>query len=576
MVEAEPDKGYSYPYMLCYPDNNMNNTLVMNCLNDYEQPFLENETENLEAIEEIYKLFGENRIHSESKVNINEKKQEDMNKSLNRVSYRITTATNSLRTLVTNFKGAPIMMPLIPGFKSGEEHENTASELGAGVAKKLIPQIEAMIDNARDIVNSRTGIQLNDKIISYGHSKESTFADHFSVLCPNKTEATVLGGTEYATLPVEEIRLIIDNNRTDNEQFEVREGVPYKKITSAEFSEIMQEYRENKKEYQETISLNRDGSYSLPMNYPLGIADIEQYIGDFPNQEAKASYLKSLSDMQRLVFVGEDEEMIDGHYAYSGGTTLEGKEIATGQDLAPLEKQRPLFEIENASMHNRVLDNVVSQRVLFGKSANERLKQYMDLSNKLGLDTQSKIYANVGHKGIYRSKTLSEDLNKIYSELAENHVMPVLDDKDRALRINPVYQLLRRYKVSKSREEFDAKNKKIDGYIRANDRIQKRENTIGGIQKAVDSYIAQKYNVLQDSNNMDKVYDSLTTNELEEIFERNISKDNKEESKTISIQSFVFNALAKCGISLGEVSDSYNRENAQRQSTQKEGVTKDD
>ena len=578
LVEADLDKGYNYPYILCYPDRNMKNTFVMNCLNDYEQPFFENETENLEAVEEIYRLFGENRIQSEAKANIKEKKQEDKEKSLDRLSYRMQRATNSLSTLVTNFSGAPILMPLIPGFKSGEEHENIASELGAGVAKELAPQILAMIDNAREIASSRTGIKFNDKVISYGHSKESTFADHFSALHPDKIEATILGGTEYATLPVEEIRLIIDNNRSDNEQFEVREGIPYKKITSEEFSEIMQEYRENKKDNQGTISLNQDGSYSLPMNYPLGIADIEQYIGEFPTKEAKDEYLKSFAQTPKMIFVGEDEEKVDGHYAYSSGTTLEGIEIESGQDLAPFEKHRPLFEIENASMHNRVLDYVSAQRVLFGKSANQRLSQYMDLANKLELNTQSKIYANVGHTDIYRSKALSDDLNKTYENLVENNTIPVLSNNDRALRISPVYQLMRRYLVSASREEFDSKNKTIDGYIRknrANDRVSERKNIVGGIQKAVDNYMIQKYNVANSSMNMDNIYDKITTTELEGIFEKTISNEKNQERKTISIKSFILNALTK-GTATEHVVDSYNIENAQRQSQQKEGVTKDE
>lgn len=576
LVEADIDKGYGYPYILCYPNENMKKTLVMNCLNDYEQPFLENETENIEAVEEIYSLFGENRIKSKS--NIDEKNQEDKEKSLDRLSARMQRAAESFKPLVANFNGAPIIMPLIPGFR-GEKNENTASELGAGVAKELAPQISAMIENAQGIVSSRTGILLNDKIISYGHSKEATFADRFSMLCPEKVEATILGGTEYATLPIEEIRLIIDNNRSDNEQFEVRGGVPYKKITSEELGGIMKEYRENKKEHQETISLNRDGSYSLPMNYPLGIADIEQYVGVFPTQESKYEYLNNFTKTPRIIFVGEDEEKVDGHYAYSEGTTMEGNEIASGQDIAPLESRRPLFEIEKASMHNRVLDYISAQRVLFGRSANERLSQYMELANKLGMNTQSKIYANVGHRGIYESKALNEDLNKIYNKLEEHHPITVLNNNDRVARISPVYQLMRRYTVAKSREEFNAKKQKIDEYIRKNkagDKITERNNTVGEIQNVVDSYILEKYNGAKSSINMDKAYDNLTTTELEGIFQKTFSNEKKQESIRLSIKSFVFNALGKIGIALEDVVDCYNRENTQRQSPQKEGVTKDD
>ena len=47
LVESDHEKGYDYPYVLCYPSENMNNTLVMNCLNDYEEEIFPNETENI-------------------------------------------------------------------------------------------------------------------------------------------------------------------------------------------------------------------------------------------------------------------------------------------------------------------------------------------------------------------------------------------------------------------------------------------------------------------------------------------------------------------------------------------------
>lgn len=231
LVEANSEKGYKYPYILNYPNANMENTLIMKCLNDYEEEMSEDETENLEAIEEIYALFGKERIFSNSKLKENSTLQEDKEKSLDRISYRIQNATNSISSLVSRFKNAPIIIPLIPGFKKGEKHENTSSELGAGVAKEIAPQISAMLHDAQEIINSKTSINLDEKVISFGHSKESTFADHFTMLYPEKVKALVIGGTEYASLPIEEIRLIVDNNKSEDEKFEIRNGIPYKKIT---------------------------------------------------------------------------------------------------------------------------------------------------------------------------------------------------------------------------------------------------------------------------------------------------------------------------------------------------------
>lgn len=231
LVEANSEKGYDYSYILSYPNENMKNTLVMKCLNDYEEELSENEVENLEATEDIYSLFGKERIISNSKFKENSTLQEDKEKSLDRISYRMQNATNSISSLVSKFRNAPIIIPLIPGFKKGETHQSTSSELGTKVAKEIAPQISAMLQDARDIITSNTSIKLDEKIISFGHSKESTFADHFTMLYPEKVKALIIGGTEYASLPIEEIRLIVDNNKSEKQKFEVRNGIPYKKVT---------------------------------------------------------------------------------------------------------------------------------------------------------------------------------------------------------------------------------------------------------------------------------------------------------------------------------------------------------
>lgn len=540
LVESDHEKGYDYPYVLCYPSENMNNTLVMNCLNDYEEEIFPNETENIQAIEQIYSLFGEDRIASNSKSDIEEKVEEDKDKSLSRISKRLESATNKFGILVTSFPNSPIIRPLIPGFKTGESHENTASELGSGVAKKLAPQISAMIKNAQEIINEHTGIDLEDKIISFGHSKEATFADHFSVLNPEKIKALIIGGTEYSTLPIEEIRLIVDNNRGENERFKIQQGIPYKKVTQEELDEIIQEYNDNKKENQRDIRKNDDDSYSLPMNYPVGIADIEEYVGEF-KEDGKEKYLKRYMEIPRVIFNGEDEEEVEGHYAYSLGETIDKRvKIKEGEDVARLENQGHLFEIEHASMHNRTLDYVSAQRVLFGRGDNERLRNYINLAELLKMNIQSKIYKTFSHHGIYRigadiNETLIKDLNSICSSLHERNEIPELDDNERSNRISPIHQLIRRCRVSKSKEEFDYKNKKWEEFIRKNksdDRVTERENTIGRLERAIDDYICKKYDLGIEDINIDRIYDSLSTDELAKVFARAISTNEFQGKKS--------------------------------------------
>lgn len=311
------------------------------------------------------------------------------------------------------------------------------------------------------------------------------------------------------------------------------------------------------------------------LNYPLGIADIEEFL----NIQEKEKYLREFLKIPRVIFVGEDEEKIDGHYAYSSGKTLDGKKIEYGEDLSPFERERPLFEIENASMHNRVLDYVSAQRILFGKGANERFRNYIDLSTKLNINIQTKIYKNVGHCDIYNmNEALTNDLNTIYSSLVKENTIPILDDNERAARISPVYQLLRRYKVSKNIDELHNKNKICHEFVKRNkalDRITEREKTIGEIEKELDAYLSSKYNLESTEINMDRIYDNLSMVELSNILGKVFNIDKIEDTTTISMQAVVSNAIMQ-GTATEHIINSDKIEKKELQKEKVEGVTKDD
>ena len=61
LVEANPEKGFNYSYFVYIP-NNPQNTMMIDCLNDYEDDMLEGQTENLQGLEEIYNLFEDSEI----------------------------------------------------------------------------------------------------------------------------------------------------------------------------------------------------------------------------------------------------------------------------------------------------------------------------------------------------------------------------------------------------------------------------------------------------------------------------------------------------------------------------------
>lgn len=502
LVDANTEKGFNYSYLVYIPEK-PTSTLVMDCLNNYEEPLLEGETENLSAIEQVYSLFGDRRIAGQS-PDAKGKREEDEETSLKRLYYRVAKGLDAIENLIGKNFNAPAMVPLIPGY-GNEGWEKVASQLDRGVVESLNPQIIAMIKDAKAIIEGdRKGIKLDENIISYGHSKSSTFANNFSTINPQMVKAVILGGTEEITLPVDEITLEIvsDEEILEDELFKKVDGKIVKRITKAEFEQIQGEYNRDKKESWKNISQNEDGTYNLPMNFPLGIADIENYIDLSMFEGGKEEYRRLLSNVPRMIFVGEHEEMVSGHYAYNDAKLSNGTVIRAGEDMNK-SGINPI-EVERASMHNRILEYYDATRILFGKSANERLRNYMQLCELLEIPIQSKIYEGVGHVDINRSKELSNDV-RVFYEGIESGIIHKLDDAGRVSDMSPIHQLVRRYMVSKSQEEYDRK----DAYMKDSSKTE--------LQRKVEKAL----NILRRTghSNMERVYDNITTEELEELFE---------------------------------------------------------
>lgn len=516
LVEANLEKGFSYSY-LAYIPNKPQSILMIDCLNDYESEMPEGHLENLEGMEEIYRLFQSREIIRSNPSDSN-KKEETKDQTLDRMYYRLEKGVNALSNMIGINPNSPAIVPLIPGY-GNEQFESVVSQLDKDVISKTAPQIKAMIEDARKIIEDRTGIEISDKVIPLGHSKSATFANNFSAYYPEMCEASILGGGNFGTLPIDEIALQIvpDDKITDSEKFMIENGKITKKITQCDFDRIIQEYNDTKRDYQGEITINEDGTYNLPMNFPIGIADIEHYrvFSNFP--DGKEGYRKALSNMPKMIFIGEHEDTKPGHYAYMDGKTAEGIDVKAGDDISLLEGKfgRPITEIEMASMYNRVLEYIVASNVLFGRSSNERLESYMQLYSLLNIPVQSKIYEGVGHtnyeyssdiegldgissKGIYTSQALKNDIAKYYNGVIQKNP-PILDDNDRATQISPIPQIIRRYIASGKDVKF------LSGVSE------------GQMMNALKKYIDSQSGL--QCKNINRVYDTISASEISSILQ---------------------------------------------------------
>lgn len=471
LVEADPEKGFNYSYYIYIP-NNPQKMLMMDCLNDYEDEMPNGQTENLEGLEEVYSLFEDDQIVRSNNY-ASKGTEEEKSQTLERLYYRMESGINALANIVSINPDIPAIIPLVPGYAK-QGFDKVESQLDKDVITEIAPQIKAIIEDAMRIVEEKTNVKMSDKIVLLGHSKSSLFANNFSAYYPEMCEACMLGAASFGTLPIDRITLqvVSDNEITENEPFSLANGVVKKKIATSDFNRIMQEYNNTKRDYQDEITINEDGTYNLPMNFPIGISDIDHYRDLSSFQDGKEGYRQALTKMNRMIFIGEQEETRPGHFAYKDGTTKEGIEVKAGDDIARLEEKlkRTVTEIEIASMHNRVLEYIAASNSLFGRSSNERLSNYMQLYQLLGSPVQSKIYQDVGHanyeyssdveelngissKSIYTSQQLKTDIGEYYSGAINGEVV-ILDDTGRANRISPVPQIIRRYIASRKRFKY--------------------------------------------------------------------------------------------------------------------------
>lgn len=510
LVEANPEKGFNYSYLAYIPENPQD-TLIMDCLNDYEVEMPEGQTENVAGMEQIYSLFKSSEI-VRSNATRSEGIEESKEQTEDRMYYRVERGIISLANLIGINPNAPAIIPLIPGYVD-DINGSVISQLDKDVISQIAPQVQAMITDAKSLIENRTGVKMNDKIVPLGHSKSATFANNFSAFYPEMCEGVILGGGSFGTLPIDEIALQVvdDSEITDSEKFTIFNGKVSKKITQTEFKRIVKEYNNSRRDFQQGITMNADGTYNLPTNFPIGIADIEHY-RDLPN--GKAAFRKALLSMNKMIFLGEHEDTRPGQYAYKDGKTSDGIDVRSGDNVEILEEKvgHPITGIEMASMHNRVLEYISASNALFGRSSNERLESFMQLYEVLNMPVQSKIYEGVGHanfeygsiidgldgissKSIYASEVLKRDIASYYNSVSEG-ISPELDDTERAEGISPIPQLVRRY-IASGRDTRILKGVSQDKMLNA------LKTYLGNTQ----------------GKNINRVYDEISAEQLDSVFE---------------------------------------------------------
>lgn len=161
-----------------------------------------------------------------------------------------------------------------------------------------------------------------------------------------------------------------------------------------------------------------------------------------------------------------------------------------------------------------------------------------------------------GHKDIYRSDALFLDLEKAYSDLEKSSIILDATDLDRASRISPIYQLLRRYFVSSTKQEFDRKQELFRKYAsqnRGKTRIEERKKVIVPLEESVDRFVAENYEASSLDTPLDRIYDSLSKESLEKIFskvfERSTNKkdgrEDEEKKNGLFSKGLIKKALSK-------------------------------
>ena len=517
LVKANPDKGFNYPFYLYIPPvdpSKMKTSIIMDCLNDYEEELPEGMRENSKAIETVYRMLSNNTVieASENGANTNNSdvQEEEESKSLERMLDRMARAMGPINRF-SHVEGFPVMVPIIPGFMGTkvEVVNQVKSQLDKDVIEELAPQIKKMYEYARKIIKVKVKVEPGkpkmeiNGIINFGYSKSSDFASNFMAYYPELCKGGFFGCGSLGTLPLDSITLKVvkDESKNPNPLFYKGEnGEIIKEVTQEEYNRIKEEYKKEKREHQKDIvDGEEEGTHIVPLNFPLGIADIEHYRTDLSKvverdeagnvvKRGKEAYRELLAKIQTKIFVSEYEESRTGTYAYMDTPAKDGRVIQAGTDMeeelkkeAELKKKEidcptdwiefqkkladnNLGNVELAGMSNRILESINLVNAVFGRSVNERFHSYRQLYELIGANVQTRIYKGFNHynesfytiregegrilvfasQNLWQNKLFRKNLSDTFGSFDKGDNLQ-LDDTGTIEEVSPVFQLCRRY-----------------------------------------------------------------------------------------------------------------------------------
>lgn len=507
LVKANPDKGFNYPFYLYIPPVDprlMKTSIIMDCLNDYEEELPEGVRENSKVIETVYGMFSNNTVIGESENGANRNNsdvQEEESKSFEIMHYRMAKAMGPINKF--HKEGFPVMVPIIPGFKGTkvEGVNQVKSQLDKDVIQELAPQIKAMYEYAKGIIEERTRGKTGENefkingIINFGYSKSSIFASNFMAYYPELCKGGFFGCGSLGTLPLDSITLKIVDKESNNQSapfYKGENGEIIKEVTKEEYNRISKEYEKEKREHQKDIvEVEKERTYIVPLNFPLGIADIEHYRTDLSKvvirdeagnvvKRGKEAYRELLAKIQTKIFVSEYEESRTGTYAYKDTLAKDGSVIQAGTDMEEvidstlgndwLAFQKELADnnlgnVELAGMSNRILESINFVNAVFGRSVNERFHSYRQLYELIGANVQTRIYKGFSHyndsfctigegeeriavfdsQNLWKSDCFKEDFKNTFKACDKGENLQLSDNEGTIEAVSPVFQLCRRY-----------------------------------------------------------------------------------------------------------------------------------
>jgi hypothetical protein len=243
LVEADPERGFNYPYYLALPagvgDDSSAGTASTS----------ENSAETASEAEELRPILVEPH-------NVGEQ-VEEFERHLELARQRIEEQTGRY---LANELGAPILIPVFPRPFEDDDvdwthltHMLCARTMGIdeGPLERIDLQLLAMVEDAQDRL-AQAGFSVPETVMLTGFSSQANFVNRFAALHPDRVHSVSAGGINgLAILP--------------EEQTEVR------------------------------------GFGVEPMNYPVGVANVEELTGEPFDLEA-------FRELDQFIYMGSEDD----------------------------------------------------------------------------------------------------------------------------------------------------------------------------------------------------------------------------------------------------------------------------